>query len=239
MSMRCDVLLFGRNIFKEALLARASISEVFVETKSAYEWLQSAAPALPSHCKIEEGIPPSFKNENHQGIVFRTNHAFYKTYDASELRRHSRIILCNHMEDVHNLGSTTRIAAAFGATLIVHEKDRSASVTPAVVKSSAGCAFQVSFTKVDRLETPLQLLKREGWEIVGLDLSESAAPLYSWNPKPKLAIVLGSEGFGLEEANKLLCTQLIHIPMEAHVESLNVSHAASVVMSWVYSSTAK
>lgn len=230
------MILFGRNIFKEALLAKASILEVYVETKSAYEWLQKlVGPALNSW-KLEEGLPDLVEKENHQGIAFKTNHSFYKIYDAQELRKHRSIILCNHVEDVHNLGSIARSAAAFGSTLIVHESQKSASVTPAVVKSSAGCAFHLSFMKVDHLEVALKILKKSDYQIMGLDLCEQSVDLYSANLTAggKRCFIFGSEGFGLEEINKSYCDLILKIPMERQVESLNVSHAASVVLSWAH-----
>jgi 23S rRNA (guanosine2251-2'-O)-methyltransferase len=230
------VILFGRNIFKEALAARASILECYVETKSAYEWLRGQLGAQFDSIKIQEGIPAALQKENHQGIAFKTNHAFYKTYDAQEMRKHRSIILCNHVEDVHNLGSITRCAAAFGSSLIIHEDDRSASVTAAVIKSSAGCAFRVAFMKVESLEVPLKTLKKSDYEIFGLDVSDQSKELYEaqLNPQGPRAFVFGSEGFGIEEVNKSYCKTMLKIPMASHVESLNVSHAAAVVLSWAY-----
>jgi 23S rRNA (guanosine2251-2'-O)-methyltransferase len=230
------VILFGRNIFKEALAARASILECYVETKSAYEWLRKQSGTQFDSLKVQEGIPASLQKENHQGIAFQTNHAFYKTYDAQEMRKYRSIVLCNHVEDVHNLGSITRCAAAFGSSLIIHEEDRSASMTAAVVKSSAGCAFRVSFMKVDSLETPLKTLKKSDYEIFGLDVSDPSQELYEANltPRAPRAFVFGSEGFGIEDVNKSYCKSLLKIPMASSVESLNVSHAAAVVLSWAY-----
>lgn len=198
------MILFGRNIFKEALSARASILEVYVETKSAYEWIQKSAGSAFSSFKIQEGLPSVVQKENHQGIAFKTNHPFYKVYDAQEMRKNRSIVLCNHVEDVHNLGSITRCAAAFGSTLIIHEEEKSSSVTASVVKSSAGCAFRVSFMKVDSLEIPLKTLSKSEYQIFGLDVSSQTKDLYEASilPGGRRAFVLDPRDLELKRAIK-------------------------------------
>ena len=225
--------LYGRHIFKEAIAANIPISTIWVETKSAYEFALKLLPSKYSQVRFEEGIPAKFKNEIHQGLVFQVGHSFYSRYSIEQVRKYDFIILCNHLENIQNLGSIVRCAAAFGAGLIIHEDKKSASMTMAAVKSSAGCAFKLNFMMVEEMADLAHLLKKSGYMIAGLDIDKKSIPLYDWQPRKPLALVLGSENEGIEENLRSECTHFIRIPMENNVESLNVSHAASIAMSWV------
>src|SRR5690606_27854180 len=110
--------------------------------------------------KFEEGIPKSIKSEAHQGVAFKTSHEFYTRYAPEEFPNHQFVALCNHIEDVHNLGSIARCSAGFGASLVIHEEKKSASVTPAVLKASAGCAFGLKFMKAPDLLSAVNSLKK-------------------------------------------------------------------------------
>ncbi len=232
-------IYFGRNILKEALSSRVTILEIFVETRSAYEWLKSLKEMSSFKGKIEEGIPKAIAKEAHQGIAFRSNHEFYIPFDAKKLRDHELIVLCNHIEDIHNLGSIVRCAAAFGSTLVVHESESSASMTSAALKASAGCGFKVSMMRVDELPAMMKTLKSAGFQVAGLEGERGSQDLYEWRPSEKVALVLGSESDGLEPSVKSLCDPLVRISMKSGVESLNVSHAASIAMSWIAQSKRK
>lgn len=222
----------GRNVLKEALAAHATIHEIFVETKSAYEWLESLPGLKNFRGKVEEGIPKALRSEAHQGIAFRTNHEFYAVFDSSLLTKHDFIICCNHIEDVHNLGSIVRSAAAFGAGLVIHEDDHSASMTEGAVKASAGCAFRIQLAKVQKLESALNLIRSAGFEIWGLEAKDSTE-IYDLKPPRRLALVCGAESDGLQDSVRSLCQKRVRIPMMNGVDSLNVSHAAAIAMSWI------
>ena len=138
------------------------------------------------------------------------------------------------MEDVHNLGSVIRCAAGFGAKLIIHEEKESASLTPAAVKSSAGLAFHLRFSKTQNLPNTLQKLAQNGFHIIGLDAGTRSLEMRDWIPQFPLALVLGSEGEGISSAVQARCESLVRIKTEKILESLNVSHAAAIAMQWVY-----
>ncbi len=234
-------LYYGRNVLKEALKAKASITTIFVETKSAYDFVLGLPGVGKSSIQFEEGIPKQLKGEVHQGVAFRAKHDFYKPYSIEEVRKYSFVILCNHIDDIYNLGSIARCAAGFGADLIIHENVKSCSVTAAAVKSSAGCAFRLSFMKVPELLSVSKSIKKNGFSVVALDLGAGAIDLYEWEPSSKVALILGSEQNGVGPELLDLCDQRIRISMKSGMDSLNVSHAASIAMSWVqrFSSPAK
>ena len=226
------IIYFGRNILKEALAARITISEIFVDTKPAYEYVRKLPGFDVSKYKFTEGLPKEVQKEVHQGVAFRAKHDFYEAYSPDHLKSFSFIILCNHIEDIFNLGSIARAAAGFGAGLIIHEDKKSASLTAAAIKSSAGCAFHLKFMRVPDLVPLAKILKNSNYQVIGLELSEAAIPLFEWKPEVPLALVLGSEGSGIDTALRNCCTQFIKIPLKLGIDSLNVSHAAAIAMSW-------
>lgn len=230
-------LYFGRNILREALAAKISISEIFYETESAKKFLE-ALPAMRSQkTSLKSGLPTEVKNQSHQGVAFKTEHSFYIPYSAQDLRNFPFVVLCNQVEDVHNLGSIARCAAGFGAKLIIHEEKGSAELTAAAIKSSAGLAFRLSFMKVPHLTSVAKDLAQSGFHLVGLDVAKTSVSLFEWIPQFPLALILGSESDGIEPSVRARCETLVKIPTETWVESLNVSHAAAVAMSWAYRSS--
>lgn len=227
---------YGRNILREALAAKVSISEIYFETEPAKKFAENLGAVKSQKIPFKEGVPSEFKHQSHQGIAFKTDHEFYTPYSRDILKNFPFVICCNKVEDVHNLGSIARCAAGFGAKLIIHEEKNSAELTAAAVKSSAGLAFRIQFMKVSTLAGAAKDLGASGFHLVGLDVAKNSISLFDWVPQFPLALVLGSEGEGIEPAVKARCESLVKIPTETWVESLNVSHAAAVAMSWAYRS---
>jgi 23S rRNA (guanosine2251-2'-O)-methyltransferase len=227
---------YGRNILREAFAAKAVVSEIYYDTEPAKKFAESLNAVKSQKIPLKNGIPNEFKHQSHQGIAFKTAHEFYIPYSSEALKKFPFIILCNKVEDVHNLGSIARCAAGFGAKLIIHEEKNSAELTAAAIKSSSGLAFRLSFMKIPSLSTAAKDLTSLGFHLVGLDVAKNSVSLFDWIPNFPLALVLGSEGEGIEPAVKARCEALVKIPTEAWVESLNVSHAAAVAMSWAYRS---
>ncbi len=228
------MILFGRNILREALRAKAALSKIYYETEAAKRFAQSLSGLRHADVEWISGIPAAFRHQAHQGIVFETSHSFYRPYSDLSLKQYPLVILCNHVQDIHNFGSIARCAAAFRGGLMIHEEDQSAELTPAAVKSSAGLAFHIQFAKVKSLVDPLKELSRRGFSIVGLDSDRQAISLYEWTPTFPIALILGSESSGIDADIKFFCRESVRIPMEKVAESLNVSHAAAIAMNWIY-----
>lgn len=238
-------LLFGRNILVEALQKGADVFSVYCEKEAEKKWALELFKArkLPLP-KMMMGIPNAIRESGHQGIAFETNYSFYLNHWDAGRDSFPFILLCNHLEDVQNLGGVARSAAAFGVNLIVHEERRSVRLTPTAVKISAGQAFHTNFLEVANLQPFCQYLKKSGYMIVGLDMAsqenaQRSLSLYHFRPEFPLALVLGAEGTGLSKPVKNECEFLIQIPMQPEVESLNATTAASIAMSWIHSQILK
>lgn len=229
-------LFFGRNVLEEAVKNRVKISEIYYANLSAKAWVEEL---VGSRLKHQLGIPKELSSQSHQGVAFRAQHEFYLHAWDPEVNPYPRVLLCNHLEDVQNLGSLTRAAAAFGVDLIVHESRRSVRLNPVAVKVSAGQAFRVKFLEVSNLSHLLKSLRDEGYLLIGLDAHDEAKPLYSWRPHTPMALVLGGESSGISRPVAQYLEFNVKIPMAKEVESLNAAQAAMIAMSWIFENTSR
>jgi len=152
------------------------------------------------------------------------------------------LVFLDGVEDPHNLGAIIRTAEAAGALAVVIQGRRSAQVTPAVARASAGAAMQLPVCRVTNLVQAMRLAREAGYWLVGLD--HDAAGSLSAAPGPGVGgeidgpagrialvgLVVGGEGQGLRRLVVEGCDELARLPMRGRVESLNASVAASIAI---------
>jgi 23S rRNA (guanosine2251-2'-O)-methyltransferase len=142
----------------------------------------------------------------------------------------SRLILAlDGVEDPQNLGALLRVADGAGVDGVVLTERRSAPLSPAAVKASAGAAEHLRIARVVNLVRALEDLKRQNLWIVGLD-ERGESDYDRFDLTGNLVIVLGREGAGLHDLVRRTCDHLLRIPMAGGVSSLNVSAAGAVVL---------
>ena len=170
---------------------------------------------------------------NHQGVVASCACADYATIE--ELLEVSRqkgtapfLIVADEIADLHNLGAILRTAEAAGADGVIIPKRRSASLTAAVYKTSAGAASMVKVARVPNLAACIRRLKEEGIWIYGADMEGERFDRVDL--RGAAAIVIGSEGRGLSRIVRESCDFLITLPMKGQINSLNASVAAGILM---------
>ena len=138
------------------------------------------------------------------------------------------IIICDEIEDPHNLGAIIRTAEAAGAHGVIIPKRRSASLNHTVFKTSAGAASWLPVARVANLAATVDMLKKNGVWIYGTDGSgESYDSVKLDGP---IGLIIGSEGFGMGRLLKDKCDFLLSLPMAGKVNSLNASVAAGIFM---------
>lgn len=138
------------------------------------------------------------------------------------------IIICDEIEDPHNLGAIIRTAETAGADGVIIPKRRSASLNSTVFKTSAGAASWLPVARVSNLAAALETLKKSGVWIYGTD---AAGECYdSVDLCGGIGLVIGSEGFGLGRLIKDKCDFLLKLPMYGKITSLNASVAAGIFM---------
>ncbi len=138
------------------------------------------------------------------------------------------IIICDEIEDPHNLGAIIRTAEAAGADGIIIPKRRSASLNATVFKTSAGAASYVPVARVANLASCIDVLKENGIWVYGTDASGSDYDKTDFTGS--CALVIGSEGFGISRLIRKKCDFMVKLPMHGKINSLNASVAAGIFM---------
>ena len=138
------------------------------------------------------------------------------------------IIICDEIEDPHNLGAIIRTAETSGADGVIIPKRRSASLNATVFKTSAGAASYVPVARVSNLASCIDQLKENGVWIYGTDASGEEYTRTDFTGS--CALVIGSEGFGISKLIQKKCDFMIKLPMLGKINSLNASVAAGIFM---------
>jgi 23S rRNA (guanosine2251-2'-O)-methyltransferase len=181
-----------------------------------------------------QGLTHKLGNDRHQGVAAR--YRAPALLGESDLVRiaeaagpQALFLLLDNISDPHNLGACIRSAAAAGASAVVFPKDKSAGLTPAVLRASAGTAARMQLVSVTNLARALELIKQAGVWCYGA-AGEAEKTVYQQDLRGPIALVLGSEGDGLRRLTRERCDGLLKIPMAHEVESLNVSVAAGIFL---------
>ena len=148
---------------------------------------------------------------------------------TNERNEKAFILILDGIEDPHNLGSIIRTAETAGVHGIIIPKRRSALVNSTVQKTSAGATNFMKIARVNNLNETIAYLKEKDIWIYGTDINTDRM-YYNEDMTGNVAIVIGSEGFGMERLVKDNCDFLIKIPMKGQITSLNASVSAGIVM---------
>ncbi len=138
------------------------------------------------------------------------------------------VLALDEITDPHNLGAILRSADQFSAALIIVPERRSASANETVIRISSGAAQYVKLATVTNLSRELEALKDHGFWVYGADMNGESS--YSTKFSPRSVIVMGSEGSGMRALVRSKCDHVVSIPMSGHIDSLNVSVAAGILM---------
>ena len=174
------------------------------------------------------------ETNNHQGVIAIVPPFNYVEVEdilneAKAKKEDAFILILDGIEDPHNLGSIIRTAETAGVHGVIIPKRRAASVNATVSKSSAGAVEHVKIARVNNINETIKYLKEEGLWICGTD-GDAKDYYYNQNLKGPMAIVIGSEGFGMSRLVKENCDFLIKIPMKGKITSLNASVSAGIVI---------
>jgi 23S rRNA (guanosine2251-2'-O)-methyltransferase len=139
------------------------------------------------------------------------------------------LLVLDGVTDPHNLGACLRSADAAGVAAVIVPRDRAAGLTPVVRKVAAGAAETVPLVQVVNLARTLRQLRERGVWLLGTS-DDAPRTLYEVDCTGPVALVLGSEGEGMRRLTREACDELVAIPMQGAMESLNVSVAAGVAL---------
>jgi len=172
----------------------------------------------------------------HQGMIFAITPYQYFTLDEllAQTKEQPLYLILDNLEDPHNFGSIMRTADASGVDGIIIPKHRAVGITPIVVKTSTGAVEHIPVARVTNLTQAVQQLKKAGFWIFGTDMSGS--DYRTWNAQGAVGLIIGNEGRGMGEGLKKEVDQMLTIPMTGHVQSLNASVAAGLLMYQAFTS---
>jgi 23S rRNA (guanosine2251-2'-O)-methyltransferase len=224
-------LVYGRRPVREVVRAgRRQVLELLASERAlaAEPWLRERK-GLRVQVKPERELSEAAATRDHQGVV-----AFCEPYryaEAHELAAEERpLIAClDQVTDPHNLGAVCRSAEGAGATGVVIPEHKTARVTAAVCRASAGAVEHVRVAVVVNLARYLNEVKRDDvwvWAAAG----DAATPVWSADLTAGAVLVFGSEGRGLRPGVRRACDDAFAIPLAGRVQSLNVSVAAGVAL---------
>ena len=209
------MLIYGRNVSEVALKEN-------VKTRKIY--LQEGF----SDKKLLKRKMEYFVNGIHQGIIFDVSD--YKYADIDKLLGENKfVVMLDHLEDVHNLGAIIRTCEAAGVDAIIIPENREVLVNGSVIKTSAGCAYQMDIVKVVNLARTIDYLKDNNYWVVGTSLDtdlDYREVDYSGN----ICLVIGNEGKGISSLISKKCDFVTKIPMYGRTNSLNASVAAGIMI---------
>ncbi len=171
------------------------------------------------------------EGERHQGVLcYLAETGVLEPEDLLEQASSpGLVIVLDGIEDPQNLGAIIRSSEVAGADGLFLPQRRSAGLSPAVVRSSAGAAAHLKIARIPNLARLIEMLKEKGYWVAGLDAA-SGRPIWEADFTVPTALVLGSEGSGLHRLVKEKCDFLVSIPVRGKVSSLNVSVAAGIAL---------
>jgi 23S rRNA (guanosine2251-2'-O)-methyltransferase len=226
--------IYGKNTVLTRLNEGMPIEKLFLLEQSKWmDVLELAKKARIDVVMCSRSKLDALANGNHQGIVAQIKE--YKVYTIDEILssvengKTPLLVMCDGLEDPHNLGAILRTADAVGVDGVIIGKHRSVSLTPTVAKVSTGAIDTVKVAQVTNLTQTLKELKKAGFWVCGAD-SEKASDYRQANLTAPLVLVVGSEGFGLSRLVKEQCDFTVKIPMIGKVSSLNASVATAVLL---------
>ena len=233
-----DELIIGRNPVMEALKTGRSIDALFVskgEKQGSIGKILAMARSSGIPVKEVDGKKLDYMcgNAHHQGVIARVAaHSYASVQDifdrAAEKDEPPFIIVCDEIEDPHNLGAIIRSAECAGAHGVIIPKRRSAELTYTVAKTAAGALEYMPVARVTNLAKTLDELKERGVWVYGIDMEGQ-----TWcgtDLKGPVALVIGSEGKGMGRLVQEKCDFVLSLPLRGEINSLNASVAAGIMM---------
>lgn len=219
--------LYGRNVVKLVMQPGGRRAHRLAATAAGLKALGPPPRDLPVETLTARELDELCGSREHQGVALQVE--AYPYASAEQVLRAGLIVVLDEVSDPHNLGAVARSALAAGAGGLVVPRHRSAAVTPAAVKASAGAIETLPVARVTNTVAFLKQAKQAGFWVYGA-AGEAAATYLSLDLTGRVALVFGAEGHGLRPLVARTCDVLAAIPLAPGVESLNVSVAAAVFL---------
>ena len=231
-------IICGRNPVLEALRSGREIDRLFV----AHGTGGGSVTAIIAKCRakgilIKEISPQKLDyycgGANHQGVAVMFASQEYATVEDMFALAETRgekpfLIICDEIEDPHNLGAIIRTAEATGVHGVIIPERRSASLNATVAKAACGALEYVPVARVTNIANTIDVLKERGVWVFGADMDGDDYTRTDFDTP--CALVIGNEGKGIGALTAKKCDAVISLPMHGKINSLNASVAAGILM---------
>ena len=225
--------VFGKNVLYEALEANHKIYEVYLRedvAKNDVSFLNKLNQRkIKVHILDKHQMNQMFDGL-HQG--YGANIENFKNYALEDIinpEKRQLFLILDKLNDPNNLGAIIRSCDAFGVDGIIIPNKNSIGITDTVVKVSTGAIFYVPIVTVSNINQTIDKLKKNNFWIIGTDAGANQSISEIKNDR-NLALVIGSEGYGISNLVAKNCDYLVKIPMTGHVNSLNASVSAGIMI---------
>lgn len=224
------MLACGKNVAREILNTNVVVKNIFLLESFNNEELLSLISKNKIKCtyKTQSEMDKLIK-ENHQGIILEIED--YKFLDFNAIRNDFNanfIVILDRIEDPRNFGAIIRTCECAGVDYIIVPNKGNCDITPVVLKTSSGATANSKIVKVANLTSTISKLKEMGFWIVGAEAGGTTYTEIDYSGK--IALIIGSEGFGIKKIIKDNCDFIASIPLKGKVNSLNASVAAGILI---------
>jgi 23S rRNA (guanosine2251-2'-O)-methyltransferase len=229
----------GRNPVIEAFKGKRQLNKIYIQEGIRGDKIDRIiTQARNNKVKIERvsrnRLTQMASSHAHQGVIAMAEPIKLSSIRqilelAGEKGEAPLVIILDQIQDPHNFGAIIRTGYAAGAHGLVFQKKRAATITPVVIKSSAGAVEHFKLAEVANINYAINELKDAGLWIAGADM-EGEKSYFAADLKGPVGLVIGNEGEGLHRLVKERCDFLIKIPMQGKLGSLNASVAAAILI---------
>ncbi len=223
----------GRNAVMELLRSGKTIEKILIEKGAQGSMSRIFAEARKLGLRVQfvdkKVIDKESVTGHHQGVIAYSSDFVYSSIEdimASRGEKGGFVILCDGIEDVHNLGSIIRVAECAGADGVVIPTNNSASVTEAVIRISAGAANHIKVAKVTSINRAIDVLKQNYYWLYALEADGD--DIYKADLTGNVALVIGGENTGVKRLTREKCDYTLSLPLKGKVNSLNASVALGI-----------
>lgn len=221
---------YGRNAVLELLKTQKTVDKILMEKGAQGTLGKIFAEARAKNIRVQFADRAALDREcpekRHQGVIaYTTDFVYSDLYDLFG-GESSLIVLCDGIEDVHNLGSIIRVAECAGADGVIIPSNNSASVTEAVIRISAGAAEHMKVAKVNSINRAVDVLKKAGYWLYALEADGKS--IYETDLSGNVALVIGGEDSGVKRLTREKCDFTVSLPLKGKVNSLNASVALGI-----------
>ncbi|MCV3743779.1 23S rRNA (guanosine(2251)-2'-O)-methyltransferase RlmB [Ureaplasma sp. ES3154-GEN] len=228
---------FGKKALLDAINSHQKVKKVFCAffDQTIIKLLQENK--IPYEMVSKQWFNQFDKTLNHQHFAFESEqifkeinlNTFIKKYNNSQ----SVILMLDEIQDPHNFGAILRSADAFGVNGVIYKKNNQTNINELVIKTSMGAINYLNLISVTNLNQSIKILQENGYWVYASALNAKAQIFDQIDYPQKTVIIMGNENKGVSPLVIKNADQQVYIPMSGHVQSLNVSVATGILLSYI------